>query len=154
MVTKDPITQFVIENSKEFKNGFIKLVMLHELPGTDKRIATPKYTTATKAKVAQGTAEKPTEDANAGTETPPTEADNEPTEDDVKADEEETTNEAIDEATTSEGTTEVEFTDNQEAKDYLLKNFGVKPGTMRNRDDIKAVGETYGVKITFANENK
>ena len=42
MVTKDPITQFVIENSKEFKNGFIKLVMKQELPGEHPRMATPK----------------------------------------------------------------------------------------------------------------
>ena len=41
-VTKDPITQFVIENSKQFKQGFIILVMQHELPGEHPRIAAPK----------------------------------------------------------------------------------------------------------------
>lgn len=46
MVTKDPITQFVIENSKEFKNGFIKLVMKQELPGEHPRMATPKSVAA------------------------------------------------------------------------------------------------------------
>lgn len=58
------------------------------------------------------------------------------------------------ENTTADDKTEVEFSDNQEAKDYIFKNFGVKPSTMRNRDDIKTVGLTYGVTITFANENK
>ena len=42
MVTKDPITQFVIENCVKFKNGFICLVKSQELPGADRRIATPK----------------------------------------------------------------------------------------------------------------
>ena len=42
MVTKDPITQFVIENSKEFKNGFIHLEMSHEVPGAHPRMAVAK----------------------------------------------------------------------------------------------------------------
>ena len=42
MVTKDPITQFVIENSKEFKDGFIVLVMCEEIGGNHRRMAVPK----------------------------------------------------------------------------------------------------------------
>ncbi len=42
MVTKDPITQFVIENSKEFKNGFIHLQMSQEIPGAHPRMAMAK----------------------------------------------------------------------------------------------------------------
>jgi hypothetical protein len=45
-MTKDPITQFVIENSKEFKKGFIVLVMQQELPGVHPRMAVPKQTAA------------------------------------------------------------------------------------------------------------
>ena len=41
-VTKDPITQFVIENSKEFKSGFIHLEMSHDLPGQHPRMAVQK----------------------------------------------------------------------------------------------------------------
>lgn len=41
-MTKDPIVQFVIENSKEFKNGFIHLMMCQELPGEHPRMAVPK----------------------------------------------------------------------------------------------------------------
>lgn len=41
-VTKDPITQFIIENSKEYKNGFIILVMQQEAPGRHPRMAVPK----------------------------------------------------------------------------------------------------------------
>ena len=50
------------------------------------------------------------------------------------------------------GLTEVEFSTNQEAKDYLANTFGVKSGTMRTRAEIIAVGETYGVKIIFVTE--
>lgn len=41
-VTKDPITQFIIENSKEFKNGFIILVMSQDIAGEHPRMAVPK----------------------------------------------------------------------------------------------------------------
>lgn len=43
-MTKDPITQFVIENSNEFKSGFIHLEMSHEIPGEHPRMAVPKET--------------------------------------------------------------------------------------------------------------
>ncbi len=41
-MTKDPIVQFIIENSKEFKNGFIILVMTQEIAGEHPRMAVPK----------------------------------------------------------------------------------------------------------------
>lgn len=41
-MTKDPIVQFIIENSKEFKNGFIILVMSQEIAGEHPRMAVPK----------------------------------------------------------------------------------------------------------------
>lgn len=171
--TSDFLVQHAIENSSEFKKGRITVVNTIELdeevriernpakPSTQQAQAPtpaeakPVAATADKVEEAQGTADEPTEYANAGEaeetkdETP---ADTEDTSTD--ATEEEVTDDAAEENATVEGKTEVEFTDNQEAKDYIFKNFGVKPGTMRNRDDIKAVGLTYGVTITFANENK
>lgn len=42
MVVKDPIKQFVIENSKEFKSGFIHLEMQQEVAGSHPRQAVPK----------------------------------------------------------------------------------------------------------------
>lgn len=41
-MTKDPIVQLVIENSKEFKSGFISLIMQQEVPGEHRRMAFPK----------------------------------------------------------------------------------------------------------------
>lgn len=54
-MTKDPITQFVIENSKEFKKGFIVLVMQQELPGTHPRMAVPKQVAAPAERPVQST---------------------------------------------------------------------------------------------------
>lgn len=42
LVTKDPIVQFVIEHSKEFRNGFIILLMSQETPGNHPREAVAK----------------------------------------------------------------------------------------------------------------
>lgn len=177
--TSDFLVQRAIENSSEFKKGRITIVNSIELdeevriernpakPSTQQAQAPiaakakPVAATATKVEEAQGTADEPTDEANVGNaeeteyanaDTPAHEVDIEPIEDATS--EEEVADDAAEETATAEGKTEVEFTDNQEAKDYIFKNFGVKPSTMRNRDDIKAVGLTYGVTITFANENK
>lgn len=130
MVTKDPVVQFVIENSKEFKSGFIRLVMKQELPGTHKRIAVHKQVVTGKT---------------TNTETASVE--------DVASMEEATVETSEEDEAVSENSsapTEVEFSTNQEAKDYLANTFGVK-GTLKTRAEIIAAGETYGVKITFVN---
>lgn len=51
-VTKDPITQFVIEHSNEFKNKFIILLMSQDVPGQHPRAAVPKTKDTSKAKAA------------------------------------------------------------------------------------------------------
>lgn len=179
--TSDFLVQRAIENSSEYKKGRIVTVNTFELDEEvriERNPAKPSTQTA-KAVIedkpncasvslskpvaedadTKGTTDETEEEADAGVETPTPEVDIEPIEDKVKAEsdtettEEDTTSEeTAAEDNAAEGKTEVEFTDNQEAKDYIFKNFGVKPGSMRNRDDIKAVGETYGVKITFVNE--
>lgn len=177
--TSDFLVQRAIENSSKFKKGRIQVVDTIELD-EDVRIernpAKPSTQTANvaakaviedkpaKASLSQTTpvtedvADETTEEADAGVVTPTDEADAETieeepeTESETNVEEDTTSEETAAEDNTAEGKTEVEFTDNQEAKDYIFKNFGVKPGTMRNREDIKAVGATYGVKITFVNE--
>lgn len=181
--TSDFLVQRAIENSSEFKKGRIMVVNTIELdeevriernpakPSTQtakvaaKAVIENKPTEASLSHatpVAEDVADETTEEDNEEDEEPMPEIDDEPIEDEAKAESEtevETEEDTASEETAveenaAEGKTEVEFTDNQEAKDYIFKNFGVKPGTMRNRDDIKAVGLTYGVTITFANENK
>lgn len=177
--TSDFLVQRAIENSSEFKKGRIMTVRTIELdedvriernpakPSTQtanvaaKAVIDNKPTEASSSHttpVAEDVADETTEEADAGVVTPTDEADAETieeepeTESETNVEEDTTSEETAAEDNTAEGKTEVEFTDNQEAKDYIFKNFGVKPGTMRNREDIKAVGETYGVKITFVNE--
>lgn len=41
-VSMDPVVQFVIEHSKEYHSGFIKLVMVQNVPGEHPRTAVPK----------------------------------------------------------------------------------------------------------------
>lgn len=60
LTTKDPITQFVIENSKEFKRGTIVLMMQQDVPGEHPRMAVPKPAPAPKED------ENPKGDANDG----------------------------------------------------------------------------------------
>lgn len=177
--TSDFLTQHAIENSSDFKRGRIQVVNTIELdedvriernpakPSTQtanvaaKAVIDNKPTEASSSHttpVAEDVADETTEEADAGVVTPTDEADAETieeepeTESETNVEEDTTSEETAAEDNTTEGKTEVEFTDNQEAKDYIFKNFGVKPGTMRNREDIKAVGATYGVKITFVNE--
>lgn len=177
--TSDFIVQHAIENSSDFKKGRIHVVNTIELDEEvriERNPAKPSTQTANVAAkavidnkpteaysshttpVAEDVADETTEEADAGVVTPTDEADAETieeepeTESETNVEEDTTSEETAAEDNTAEGKTEVEFTDNQEAKDYIFKNFGVKPGTMRNREDIKAVGETYGVKITFVNE--
>lgn len=164
--TSDFLVQRAIENSSEFKKGRIQVVDTIELDEEvriERNPAKPSTQTANVAAkavidnkpteafsshtthVAEDVADETIEEADAETI-------KEEPESETNVEEDTTSEETAAEDNTAEGKTEVEFTDNQEAKDYIFKNFGVKPGTMRNREDIKAVGATYGVKITFVNE--
>lgn len=173
--TSDFLVQHAIENSSEFKRGRITVVDTIELdeevriernpakPSTQQAPspAEAKPVTATAAKVEepQDIADEPTEETNAvdadeaesaSADTPAPEVDIEPIEDEVPSTEEVAAE--LSESDNEDGLTEVEFSTNQEAKDYLTKTFGVKSGTMRTRAEIIAVGETYGVKIIFVTE--
>lgn len=173
--TSDFLVQHAIENSSEFKRGRITVVDTIELdeevriernPAKPTTLHAPspaetKPVAATAAKVEepQDIADEPTEETNAvdadeaesaSADTPATEVDIEPIEDEVPSTEEDAAE--LSESDNEDGLTEVEFSTNQEAKDYLTKTFGVKSGTMKNRADIVAIGEANGVKIIFVTE--
>ena len=173
--TSDFLVQHAIENSSEFKRGRITVVDTIELdeevriernpakPSTQQAPspaeAKPVAATAAKVEEPQGIADEPTEETNAvdadeaesaSADTPATEVDIEPIEDEVTSTEEDAAE--LSENDNEDGLTEVEFSTNQEAKDYLTKTFGVKSGTMKNRADIVAIGEANGVKIIFITE--
>lgn len=173
--TSDFLVQHAIENSSEFKRGRITVVDTIELdeevriernpakPSTQQAPspaeAKPVAATAAKVEEPQDIVDEPTEETNAvdadeaesaSADTPATEVDIEPIEDEVPSTEEDAAE--LSESDNEEGLTEVEFSTNQEAKDYLTKTFGVKSGTMKNRADIVAIGEANGVKIIFVTE--
>ena len=173
--TSDFLVQHAIENSSEFKRGRITVVDTIELdeevriernpakPSTQQAPspaeAKPVAATAAKVEEPQDIADEPTEETNAvdadeaesaSADTPATEVDIEPIEDEVQSTEEDAAE--LSESDNEDGLTEVEFSTNQEAKDYLTKTFGVKSGTMKNRADIVAIGEANGVKIIFITE--
>lgn len=173
--TSDFLVQHAIENSSEFKRGRITVVDTIELddevriernpakPSTQQAPspaeAKPVAATAAKVEEPQGIADEPTEETNAvdadeaesaSADTPAPEVDIEPIEDEVPSTEEDAAE--LSESDNEDGLTEVEFSTNQEAKDYLTKTFGVKSGTMKNRADIVAIGEANGVKIIFITE--
>lgn len=151
--TSDFVVQHAIENSSDFKRGRITVVNSIELDeevriernpvkASTQQVPAPAEAkpVAAAAKVEDGTADEPSDEANAGE-----------AEAIAPTDTEDTAEETAEETTTADGKTEVEFSTNQEAKDYLANTFGVKTA-FRNRAEIVACGETYGVKITFANE--
>lgn len=173
--TSDFLVQHAIENSSEFKRGRITVVDTIELdeevriernpakPSTQQAPSPaevkPVAATAAKVEEPQGIADEPTEKTDAVDadevesamlDTPAPEVDIEPIEDEVPSTEEDAAE--LSENDNEEGLTEVEFSTNQEAKDYLTKTFGVKSGTMKNRADIVAIGEANGVKIIFITE--
>ena len=173
--TSDFLVQHAIENSSEFKRGRITVVDTIELdeevriernPAKPTTLhapspaeAKPVAATAAKVEEPQDIADEPTEETNAvdadeaesaSADTPATEVDIEPIEDEVTSTEEDAAE--LSENDNEDGLTEVEFSTNQEAKDYLTKTFGVKSGTMKNRADIVAIGEANGVKIIFVTE--
>lgn len=153
--TSDFLVQHAIENSSDFKRGRITVVNSIELdeevriernpvkastqqapaPAEAKPVAA-----AAKEEETKGTVDEPSDDANAGE-----------AEAIAPTDTEDTAEETAEETTTADGKTEVEFSTNQEAKDYLANTFGVKTPP-KTRAEIVAMGETYGVKITFVNE--
>lgn len=173
--TSDFLVQHAIENSSEFKRGRITVVDTIELdeevriernPAKPTTLhapspaeAKPVAATAAKVEEPQDIADEPTEETNAVDadevesamlNTPAPEVDIEPIEDEVPSTEEDAAE--LSENDNEDGLTEVEFSTNQEAKDYLTKTFGVKSGTMKNRADIVAIGEANGVKIIFITE--
>ena len=173
--TSDFLVQHAIENSSEFKRGRITVVDTIELdeevriernpvkPSTQQAPSPaetkPVAATAAKVEEPQDIADEPTAETNAvdadeaesaSADTPATEVDIEPIEDEVPSTEEDAAE--LSENDNEEGLTEVEFSTNQEAKDYLTKTFGVKSGMMKNRADIVAIGEANGVKIIFITE--
>lgn len=122
--TESFMVQHAIENSIDFKRGRIKVVNTTELE-EELRIERNSDNSAAMNPVA----------------TPVKESEN-PAEtqtgikDDKKAD-------------TATAITQVEFSCNDDARDYLEQTFGFVRSKLRNREDILGAGRAHGVEIIF-----
>lgn len=157
MVTKDPITQFVIENSKEFKDGFIVLVMCEEIGGNHRRMAMPKpVVKKPKTDDAPTTQQHDTDE----TETPAADATGTVTdtegetsgtvadEDENPSDEGEGVAGGTDPAegtVTEDGKRIVEVTDIDDARDYLVEEFQIARSTLRSNVSVYRAAEEHNI---------
>lgn len=127
LVTKDPIVQFVIEHSKEFRNGFIILLMSQETPGNHPReaVAKPKATGSDKANGADG-ADKSGSTAD-------------------KADEAN----GADKATGADSAPKtVEVSCLQDAQAYLQEHFSIASYKVRTCEAAQQAGLEHGVRFS------
>lgn len=142
-MTKDPIVQFVIEHSKEYKSGFIILVMSQDVAGEHPRMAVPKPAPVpeTPAPVAEGTV------------TPTTPAEETP------AEEVQPTGETQDETSQDDGNggddadgNKVKVADKNEAIEYLKEHFAENNYTatsLRTKTAFEAACKECGVEFVF-----
>lgn len=135
--TSSFIIQQAIENSNEFKRGrIVRTIELDE----EIHIERPKPATA----IAERSNTAPTAEAKNVPE---------PTEEaeaaEVNAEDGETSEEQPEESAPSALLTQVEFSCNDDAKDYLEQTFGCVRSKLRNREDIINAGKTHNVEIIF-----
>lgn len=138
--TDNPIIQFAIEKSPEFLNGKIKIVRRVKLKGAvEIERNAPKVTGGDSSKAAEQTA---ADQGAVAKESPKGESD-----------ENENNDESVNPADRpTEGDTpitQVEFSCNDDAKDYLEQTFGFVRSKLRNREDIVNAGKAHGVSIIF-----
>lgn len=162
--TQNPMTQAIIENSKEFKSG--KIFLLREIEGTGKfkefvrgqhanegnhlggQAATASAIAGT-ALDADGTSktpaaasaddEKPMSDPINDEETEP--ADDEESTDDTEAE----TVEDSEATVTADGKAIIDVTDLDDARDYLCENFGIARSSLRSNVSVYRAAEEHNI---------
>lgn len=162
--TQNPMTQAIIENSKDFKSG--KIFLLREIEGTGKfkefvrgqhanegnhlggQAATASAIAGT-ALDADGTSkapaaasaddEEPMSDPINDEETEP--ADNEESTDDTEAE----TVEDSEATVTADGKAIIDVTDLDDARDYLCENFGIARSSLRSNVSVPRAAEEHNI---------
>lgn len=125
-VTKDLLQQTIIENSDLFKNKRIELLSVIDTDEDEDRIASAPANEAEKpaeSSKTEAVVEKKEKAEHGG--------------DEVEAD------------ANNVPTTVKEFTCNDDAKDFMESEFGVKRSSMRTRADIIKTGSTLGIDVRF-----
>lgn len=161
-MTKDPIVQFVIENSKEFKDGFIILVMSQEVAGVHPRMAVPKPVPSPQVGVAakecqkgmvSGTPDMPIMEgqcvADSSSESSVTSA-SEPSSGEQ---ENEHPQDDGDEAGEDDVDTAIHVADKPDAIEYLKEHFpdkGYTATSLRTKSAFESACKECGVEFVFA----
>lgn len=162
--TQNPMTQAIIENSKEFKSG--KIFLLREIEGTGKfkefvrgqhanegnhlggQAATASAIAGT-ALDADGTSKTPAA-ASADDEEPMSDPINdeetEPADDENSTDASEAETVEDSEATvTADGKAIIDVTDLDDARDYLCENFGIARSSLRSNVSVPRAAEEHNI---------
>lgn len=162
--TQNPMTQAIIENSKEFKSG--KIFILREIEGTGKfkefvrgqhanegnhlggQAATASAIAGT-ALDADGTSKTPAA-ASADDEEPMSDPINdeetEPADDEESTDDTEAETVEDSEATvTADGKAIIDVTDIDDARDYLCENFGIARSSLRSNVSVPRAAEEHNI---------
>lgn len=162
--TQNPMTQAIIENSKEFKSG--KIFLLREIEGTGKfkefvrgqhanegnhlggQAATASAIAGT-ALDADGTSKTPAA-ASADDEEPMSDPindeDTEPADDEESTDDTEAETVEDSEATvTADGKAIIDVTDIDDARDYLCENFGIARSSLRSNVSVYRAAEEHNI---------
>lgn len=132
--TDNFMTQHAIEHSSDFKRNRIVLIKTIPLEGEVEILRPHAEAPAPAATPKQEAAPEQVAAAPEATEAPAEAEAPAPAEEEKKP------------------LTQVEFSNNDDAKDYLEQTFGVVRSKLRNRDAIRAYGEANGVDIIFVNE--
>lgn len=162
--TQNPMTQAIIENSKEFKNG--KIFLLREIEGTGKfkefvrgqhanegnhlggQAATASAIAGT-ALDADGTSKAPTSasvDDEEPMSDPIKDEETEPADDEESTDDTEAETVVDSEATvTADGKAIIDVTDIDDARDYLCENFGIARSSLRSNVSVYRAAEEHNI---------
>lgn len=162
--TQNPMTQAIIENSKEFKSG--KIFLLREIEGTGKfkefvrgqhanegnhlggQAATASAIAGT-ALDADGTSKTPKvepTDANEPIGDLINDEDTEPADDENSTDASEAETVKDSEATvTADGKAIIDVTDLDDARDYLCENFGIARSSLRSNVSVPRAAEEHNI---------
>lgn len=162
--TQNPMTQAIIENSKEFKSG--KIFLLREIEGTGKfkefvrgqhanegnhlggQSATASAIAGTSLD-ADGTSKTPKveqTDADEPMGDPINDEETEPADDEESTDETEAETVEDSEATvTADGKAIIDVTDLDDARDYLCENFGIARSSLRSNVSVYRAAEEHNI---------
>lgn len=162
--TQNPMTQAIIENSKEFKSG--KIFLLREIEGTGKfkefvrgqhanegnhlggQAATASAIAGTALDV-DGTSKTPKveqTDANEPMGDPINDEETEPADDEESTDDTEAETVEDSEATvTADGKAIIDVTDLDDARDYLCENFGIARSSLRSNVSVPRAAEEHNI---------